>query len=101
MALWEMDTTHFSAVQYYFRQTTEALLHSSASANFPLIKQIDIQVFREIYGALALVCRHLHCKRSADGFGSPSQRDKHELKEHQNKFRCIQASCVYFTTFCD
>ena len=92
----EADPTHFSALRHYYQQTVENLLDEKALVNFPEIKKIDLQTFRDRYGSSAFVCRYLDCVFSTDGFESPAQRDKHE-SQHHRRYRCGNSSCVGFT----
>jgi hypothetical protein len=63
--------------------------------NFPGLDRKHLQLFREMYGASAFVCRYLHCALSTDGFDSSVQRERHE-SQHRRRFRCSHSSCTYF-----
>ncbi|TGO32628.1 hypothetical protein BHYA_0301g00120 [Botrytis hyacinthi] len=94
--LCEMDPTHFSAIGHHFQRTIESLLGTNSPTAFPNIKQMDIEVLRETYGASVFICRYVNCVRNVDGFETSSQRDKHE-SHHQRRYQCAHLSCAYFT----
>ncbi|KAI9640653.1 hypothetical protein NHQ30_010957 [Ciborinia camelliae] len=93
----DMDPTYFSTIRHHYQQTAESLLDNNAQSTFPEIKQEDFKGFQNTFGPSAFVCRYLRCAFSTDGFGSPSERDKHE-SQHQRLFRCAYSSCVDFAT---
>ena len=54
-----------------------------------------IDLFKEIYGGSAFLCRFSHCSKISEGFASKKEREKHEIL-HTKRFKCAESTCEFY-----